>query len=92
MGSLKIPFLEGAEIFEALEDFVENMYNEAVDVIPPPKFEDSHHHLVNALDYYRQALYYITEGARKMDSSLIEKATEVMKKGTEEMRKATPET
>ena len=88
LSKLEISFSDGAEIFEALEDYVEDMYHEAVNTIPPPKYEDSHHHLVNALDYYRQSLYYSTEGARKMDSSLIEKATELMKRGTEEIRKA----
>ena len=88
LSKLKISFSDGAEIFEALEDYVEDMYDETVNMIPPPKYEDSHHHLVNALDYYRQSLYYATEGSRKMDSSLIEKATELMERGTEEIRKA----
>ena len=87
LSKLKISFSDGAEIFEALEDYVEDMYHEAVNTIPPSKYEDSHHHLVNALDYYRQSLYYSTEGARKMDSSLIKKATELMERGTEEIRK-----
>ena len=88
ISNYEISFSEGAKIFDALEALTRRMLEDAKNVIPPKKYEESHNRLVKAIEYYHQSLIYAAEGARKMDANLMERASELATLGNAELIKA----
>lgn len=77
MASGDLSFSDGAEIFESLKALTRRMHEEAKAIVPPPKYEKAHNHLINAVNYAYQSFAYASEGARKIDADLIKKAAEL---------------
>mgnify|MGYP005667737185 CR=1 FL=1 len=94
ISNYEISFSEGAKIFDALEALTRRMLEEAKNVIPPKKYEETHNHLVKAIDYYHQSFVYAAKGAREMDADLLKKAVELATLANAELihaREAIPE-